>query len=41
LNKERNAVDYGDAESYRVRIEQVRRDFKDLEPKAAVTIDRT
>jgi len=25
--------DYGDAEGYRTRIEQVRRDFKDLEPK--------
>jgi hypothetical protein len=25
--------DYGDAESYRTRIEQVRRDFKDLETK--------
>jgi len=25
--------DYGDAKGYRTRIEQVRRDFKDLEPK--------
>ena len=25
--------DYDDAESYRTRIEQVRRDFKDLEPR--------
>jgi hypothetical protein len=28
-----NFFDYGDAEGYRTRIEQVRRDFKDLEPK--------
>jgi hypothetical protein len=27
-------LDYGDAEEYRKRVEQVRRDFDDLKPKS-------